>query len=281
MSPTALDSILEAFADGRVVPYLGAGVLSLSENCPVPATPQDLVSRLVTKGNVPHKLLKNLTGAAQFIENFKHRKTVVSGMTEAFKAPARPTSLHGFLARANAPLVVHVWYDDLVHRSMAEKENWGCVQGLSQSQHFGQWTQFYGADGTAMDETIATTWSTLVYEPIGAVAPEANYLVSDSDYVEVLTEIDIQTPIPALVQDLRRHRNFLFLGCRFNTQLDRVLAHQITKRSSDRHWAVMPETPTRNEERFLAEHGIERLDMSLEDFTAKLLAAGIPAPAAA
>jgi hypothetical protein len=28
------------------------------------------------------------------------------------------------------------------------------------------------------------------------VRPAANFLVSDSDYVEVLTEIDIQTPIP-------------------------------------------------------------------------------------
>lgn len=281
MDPTTLDTILEAFADGRVVPYLGSGVLSLAKDCPVPTTAQDLVSRLVTKGSVPHKLLKNLTGAAQFIENFKHRKTLVTGMTEAFKAPAKPNALHEFIAKANAPLVVHAWYDDLVHRSMGEKENWGCVQGLSQSQHFGQWTQFYGPDGSLMDETIATTWSTLVYEPIGAVTPEANYLVSDSDYVEVLTEIDIQTPIPELVQDLRRHRSFLFLGCRFNTQLDRVLAHQITKRSSDKHWAVLPETPTRNEERFMAEHGIERIDLPLAEFTERLVAAGIPAPATA
>jgi hypothetical protein len=46
-----------------------------------------------------------------------------------------------------------------------------------------------------------------------------NFLVSDSDYVEVLTEIDIQTPIPAVVQQRRTGRNFLFLGCRFSNQL--------------------------------------------------------------
>jgi hypothetical protein len=62
----------------------------------------------------------------------------------------------------------------------------------------------------------------------------------------------------------------LFLGCRFSTQLERSFAHQIMKRSSDRHWAVLPEQPTRNELRFLAQHGIERIAMPLESFVAEL-----------
>ena len=37
---------------------------------------------------------------------------------------------------------------------------------------------------------------TILYKPHGAVTPAQNVLVADSDYVEVLTEIDIQTPIP-------------------------------------------------------------------------------------
>jgi len=84
----------------------------------------------------------------------------------------------------------------------------------------------------------------------------------------VLTEIDIQTPIPQPVQDLRRDRHFLFLGCRFASQLERSFAGQIMKRSSDRHWAVLPEEPTRNEARFLDRQNIRRLDMSLADFAA-------------
>jgi hypothetical protein len=90
--------------------------------------------------------------------------------------------------------------------------------------------------------------------------------VSDSDYVEVLTEIDIQTPIPGAVQRLRTGRNFLFLGCRFAMRLDRLFARQIMKRSSAKHWAVLPDEPTRNEARFLAEQNIERIDMPLSQF---------------
>jgi hypothetical protein len=95
--------------------------------------------------------------------------------------------------------------------------------------------------------------------------------VSDSDYVEVLTEIDIQTPIPPLVQTLRRGRHFLFLGCRFNDQLQRTFARQIIKRSSDLHWAVLEGVPTRNEQRFMAEYGIRQIDMPLADFKAAFM----------
>jgi hypothetical protein len=86
----------------------------------------------------------------------------------------------------------------------------------------------------------------------------------------VLTEIDIQTPIPEAVQRLRTGRNFLFLGCRFAAQLERLFARQIMKRSSDRHWAVLPEEPTRNEARFLEQFQVERIDASLPEFVEAL-----------
>ena len=120
------------------------------------------------------------------------------------------------------------------------------------------------APALAPDE--AGTWSTLLYQPLGSVTPAANYLVSDTDFVEVLTEIDIQTPIPEPVQNIRTGGHFLFLGCRFAHQLDRLFARQIMKRSSDRHWAVLPAEPTRNEARFLEQQNIERIDMPLAEF---------------
>jgi hypothetical protein len=170
-------------------------------------------------------------------------------------------------------MIVHAWYDDLARKAFAGKEDWGSVQGASQSEHFGEWTRWYDPTGALADAVVGETWTTLLYEPVGSIAPASNFLVSDTDYVEFLTEIDIQTPVPDKVKDLRKGRHFLYLGCRFNTQLDRILAHQISKRSSEKHWAVLPDPPTRNELRFLEEHGIERIELPLEDFAAQLMGA--------
>jgi len=270
VAPTqTMHDIVAALDGGRAVPYLGPGLLTLAgENCPLPASPLALVDRLTAKATVPHKIRKNLTAAAQFIENFKHRRTVKAAMTEAFRSSVPPTELHRLLAALPVlPLLVHAWYDDLPQNALAARTSWGIAQGVSQAEYFGSWVHYFEADGTPVD---GAAWDTLLYQPFGSVSPAANFLVSDSDFVEVLTEIDIQTPIPDKVQHLRTGRHFLFLGCRFATQLDRIFARQIMKRSSAKHWAVLPEHPTKNELRFLALQHIERIDLPLRDFAAAL-----------
>jgi len=264
-----MHDIVAALDRGGAVPYLGPGLLTLAgENCPIPASPSALVDRLTAKATVPHKIRKNLTAAAQFIENFKHRRTVKAAMTEAFRSSVPPTELHRLVAALPVlPLLVHAWYDDLSQKALAARTSWGIAQGVSQAEHFGSWVHYLEADGTPVE---GAAWDTLLYQPFGSVSPAANFLVSDSDFVEVLTEIDIQTPIPDKVQQLRTGRHFLFLGCRFATQLDRIFARQIMKRSSAKHWAVLPEQPTKNELRFLAEQHIERIDLPLHDFAAAL-----------
>jgi hypothetical protein len=206
-------------------------------------------------------------------------------MTEAFSPKMPPTVLHRYLASLpSLPLWVHAWYDNLPQQALAEGgKPWGMVQGVSQAEHFGKWVHYFDAGGARREDLEAasaadspsstpssTLWPTLLYQPIGSVTPAANFLVSDSDYVEVLTEIDIQTPIPKTVQHLRSGRGFVFMGCRFSSQLERIFAQQIIKRSADRHWAVLPEEPTRNERRFLEQYRIQRIETPLKDWVAAL-----------
>lgn len=266
----AIDEVLVGLAQGRVIPYLGAGMLAAAPGSEIlPGSSLQLAQRLAARVSVPHKIRNNLTAAAQFIENFRHRKTVVREMTEAFSAKVDPGDLHRyFAALPQLPVIVSTWYDDLLMRTFASRHHWGAAQAVSQSEHFGTWVQYFDRCGTLVDEPQARTWTTLLYQPLGAVAPASNFLVSDTDFVEVLTEIDIQTPIPALVQERRRGRNFLFFGCRFSTQLERLFARQIMKRSSDQHWALLEGELPRNEARFLAEQNIQRIDMSLSEFLA-------------
>jgi hypothetical protein len=275
LNTSPLDAIATAFDGGNAIPFLGPGVLSFDgSGGQLPDSPKALVGHLTSKSSVPHKVRNNLGAAAQFIENFKHRSTVTNAMTEAFSADAQPTSLHTLLMSLPAlPLVVHAWYDDLPQKALRSRSSWGMAQGISQSEHFGDWIYYYHSDGTYAGveaDRVYADWKTLLYQPLGSVWPAHNYLVSDSDFVEVLTEIDIQTPIPDSVQEIRKGRSFLFLGCRFSTQLERLFAYQIIKRSSEKHWAILPEDTTPNELRFLEKHNIERISMRLDEFVIEL-----------
>ena len=278
MDTQFLNVIHTGLVNGRVIPYLGPGVLNLAdEPSPLPFAGSVLVTKLTAKASVPHKIRNNLSAAAQFIENFKHRKSVVASMKEAFSPPMAPTVLHRYLASLpRLPLWVHTWYDNLPQQALRDQErSWGMVQGVSQAEHFGEWVHFFDSDGSRRldlnSASVPSAWPTLLYQPLGSVSPAANFLVSDSDFVEVVTEIDIQTPIPKIVRQLRSGRSFVFLGCRFSTQLERIFAQQIIKRSSDRHYAVLPEEPTKNERRFLDQHHIQRIDAPLQAWVTTLV----------
>lgn len=263
-----LTYIREGIASGKIIPYLGSGVLAAS-GAAVPSDLPTLAQALSSRVSVPHKIRNNFTAAAQYIENFKHRKTLKTIITELFTVHTPTPALMQSLADLHLPLIVNLWYDNTMAKALsgqaAEPNDWGRIQGLSQSEHYGQWFGFYRPDGSLAEPQEVDQWKTILYEPWGSVEPDTNFLVSDSDFVEVLTEIDIQTPIPEVIQNLRLGKEFLFIGCRFNDQLQRTFARQIMKRSSDRHWAVIDGPLSRNEERFLEEQGIQRLDIPLAD----------------
>ncbi len=269
----AADQVLAALAAvkgeltaGHVIPYLGPGLFA-GDSASIPTTPEALALALHAKAPVSGRIRGNLWAAAQFIESRRHRKTLTALMTEIFRAPMVPTALHHRLAGWRLPLIVVTWYDGAMRAALQEsgRADWGEIQGVTRAGEFREiWTRAYDASGVQVDLAAAASWTTILYKPHGAVTPAANFLVSDSDYVEVLTEIDIQTPIPDVVKERRRKSAFLFIGARFHDQMLRIFARQIAKRSAGGHLAIAERALlTRNEVRFLDEAGIELIDCPL------------------
>lgn len=259
---------------GTIVPYLGPGVAEMSKP-DVPMTPEALAAFFGTKVALPRRARGNAWASAQHIESNKHRSTVTALMAQAFGPPVAPTSLHRHLATLSLPMIIDTWYDGAMRAALGGRDNWGEVQGITRAG-IGEdrWYRFYDAQGTEVGRAAAKDWTTLVYKPHGSIAPAKNFLISDADYVEVLTEIDIQTPIPDIVKERRTGRSFLFIGCRFNDQLLRTYARQITKRSADAHYALVePASLSRNELRFLVEQGLTPLAIALPR-AAEILLAG-------
>jgi hypothetical protein len=242
---------------GSVIPYLGPGVTALSTPT-APMTPEDLAAFFGTKVALPKRAKGNVWASAQHVESQKHRNTVTILMNEAFAAPVEPAPLHRYLASLGLPLIVDTWYDGAMRTALAERSDWGEVQGITRAGiNEDRWYRFYDTAGNQVERAAAEGWTTVLYKPHGCVAPAKNYLISDADYVEVLTEIDIQTPIPDVVKDRRTQRSFLFIGCRFHDQMLRTYARQVTKRSTGPHYAVVdPEVLTKNELRFFVEQAI-------------------------
>lgn len=259
-----LADVAKRLRRGEIVPYLGPGVGELAAPA-APMSAEALAAFFATKVALPRRAKGNAWASAQHIESTRHRATVTALMAEAFATPVAPTPLHAHLAALAPPMIVDSWYDGAMRAALFPQAGWGEVQGITRAG-IGEdcWFRFYDAAGSEVGRDLAGQWTTLLYKPHGGVTPARNFLITDADYVETLTEIDIQTPIPDAVKTRRTGRGFLFLGCRFNDQLLRIYARQIGKRSSDNHYAVVdPDTLLPNELRFLVEQRVTPLAMPL------------------
>ncbi|MDR3522857.1 MAG: SIR2 family protein [Acetobacteraceae bacterium] len=252
------DHIISRLRDGALIPYLGTGISTHIE-AKAPLSYEALAAFLGSKVALPRRARGNAWAAAQYIEGQRHRQTLDALMAEAFAVPVPPSGLHRFLATLNLPMIVDTWYDGAMRTALQDQTGWGEIQGINRAGiGESRWYRAYDPQGVAVPVEAAEGWRTLLYKPHGAVAPARNFLIADADYVEVLTEIDIQTPIPDAVKTRRTGRGFLFLGCRFHDQMLRSYARQIMKRSAGPHVAILPDaTLTSNELKFLAEQGIE------------------------
>lgn len=281
-SPSSLLAGIGAeMAAGNLVPFLGPDVLTIAAEPPVPVGARALAQALSGKVGVPGRIKNNLWHSAQYIETHKHRMTLDKLMAGFFQAVPEPNPLHRWLAGlSKLPLVVDTWYDGAMKAAFeaAGRDNWGMVQGCSKARRLdgGVWTRAVAPDGTIVGNEVADGWRTVLYKPHGAAQPTGDVLVSDSDYVEVLTDIDIGTPIPQVVKDRRAGRGFVFLGCRFYDQILRTFARQIAKRSGGPRYAVVPGELTRNELKFLEIEGITPITLPLAEAVA-LMSAERPA----
>lgn len=255
-----LEQAMNEVAAGTRIAYLGPEVSALSGGG-APTTPAELCARIEAEIRAPRRAAGNLWSVAQYVESRKFRATLDDIVRRAFDvAPAQSNPVHDWLAGCRPPMVVDTWYDDGILGAFG-KGDWGLVQGVSRN---GEWidifTRAYDSIGQEVPDADPA-WGSLIYKPHGLARAGSSYLMSDSDYVEVLTEIDIQRPIPQEVQNRRTGRPFLFLGCRLDDQMLRIFARQIAKRSAPGHIAVMPGPLTRMEGKFLAELGIRWLDL--------------------
>ena len=256
-----------ALVADELIPYLGPGLIDL-EGAAAPASPEAVAAALNGRAPAPARIRTNMWSVAQFIESQRHRKTLQAFMADIFSAPVAPSSLQRFLASLPLSLIVDVWYDDALAQALREagRDDFVEIQGVARSGFVDLWTRAYDSAGRECPPDAALSARTVLYSPHGGARPANNFLVSDSDYVETLTEIDIQSPIPEAVKGRRSARGFLFLGCRFHDQMLRTYARQIMKRSDGPRLAVMEASAmTRNEFKFLAEQRIELIDAPLAD----------------
>ena len=273
MSSSFFSEILSGLYDSQVVPYLGPGVLydSVSKITgePMPADSESLI--LAMNGGKPMapKLMYEFPRAAMNQELKRGRNFLTQFLDKLYAQTqwSRSTA-HKWIAEWRPKYVIDINRDTQLQDSYADEEHTlivGIARVIGTSNRF----KIYHYDGSSyfeIPEANVDQKLPILFKPMGTPKPEANYVASDADYVDYITELMGGFGIPNFLKDYRRGKKYLLLGLPLNRDSERMVMSDIVYGADEHKGWFLRKDPTDKEKRFSERMGFELIDMDCREF---------------
>ncbi len=275
MSATVFSEILAGLYDNKVIPYLGPGVLFDAKNkLTGEAMPADSNSLILAMNNgrpMAPKLMYEFPRAAMNLELKRGRNFLGQFLNKLYgETEWTRSALHDWLNEWRPAYVIDINRDTQLQDSYADEEH-TLIVGLARitASHFR--FKIYHYDGSAYFEITQEQVDprlTVLFKPMGTPKPEANFIASDADYVDYITELMGGFAIPDFLKEYRKGKQYLLIGLPLNRDSERMVMSDIIRDASEPKGWVLNKNPTDKEIRFCKKMGLEIVDAGVEELLA-------------
>jgi len=268
--------ILSGLQAGDVVPYLGPYALNGATNVatgePIPADSDSLIIAMNDGKPMAPKLMYEFPRAAMNLELKRGRSFVNRFLTRLYGEQRwTSTALHDWLAALQLPYIIDINRDTLLQEAYATQPH-TLIVGISRIGGTDYRFKLHHYDGQAyreigLDELDSSL--PILFKPMGTPRPEAQFIASDADYVDYITELMGGFGIPPFLKLYRQNKRYLLLGLRLNRDTERMVLADILYGANkpDSGWALIPE-PNDKERRFCKKLGLEIIEADIADLLA-------------
>jgi len=275
MSTTGFSEILTGLFENTVVPYLGPGVLYDATNkLTGEAMPADSNSLILAMNNgkpMAPKLMYEFPWAAMNQELKRVRNFLRQVLTKLFGATEwTRAAVHDWLAEWRPAYVIDINRDTQLQDSYADEEHTlivGVARITATAFRF-KIFHYDGADYFEIPQEQIDHRLPVLFKPMGTPKPEANYIASDADYVDYITELMGGFAIPDFLKEYRKGKQYLFIGMPLNRDSERMVMSDIVYGAAEHKGWVLNKNPTNKELRYCKKIGLEILDADVEDLLA-------------
>lgn len=262
-----LNELVKGIKLGDVVPYLGPGVLkgvtSKTEGSEIPADSDSLILAMNDGRPMAPRLMYEFPRAAMNLEQKKGRKFVERFLSKTYgETQWAESEFHRWLAELSPNYVVDINRDTQLQQFYFGKPH-NLVVGVARIAGNDYRFRIYEyANGSYMEKTLENANPSLpiLFKPMGTPLPEPNFVASDADYVDYITELMGGFAIPPFMKELRKNKKYLFVGMRFLRDTERMVLSDIIydAASEPTGWALIPD-PTDKELRYCDKKNIQVL----------------------
>jgi hypothetical protein len=265
--------ILSGLQNGSVVPYLGAraltGVIDTASGKAIPADSDSLILAMNNGQPMAPKLMYEFPRAAMNVELKRGRGALTKFLDRTYRDTNWSASaLHSWLAGQKLPYIVDTNRDTLLQKAYATLPH-TLIIGVSRISAAAPRFKLFQYDGSAyqaIEPEAVDPFLPVLFKPLGTPLPESNYIASDADFVDYITELMGGFAIPPFLKDMRQGRKYLLLGMRLNRDTERMVLSDIVFGHGG-GWALITNANDK-EKRYLDKLGIELIEADVADFMA-------------
>ena len=269
--------LLDELNRKRLVPFLGPGILHDVRHAvtgqAIPADSDSLILAINEGRPMAPKLMYEFPRAAMNLELKKGRRFVEKALTRVYADEGwTRAAVHDWLARWMPPYVVDINRDSQLQQTYGETPH-VLVRGLARTAG----TQFrytlHRHDGhgyaTVTSEALSTDVP-ILFKPMGSTLPDSQFVASDADYVDYITELMGGFAIPSFLKEYRQDKKYLLLGLSLTRDTERMVMSEIILNGDERRgWAVIKD-PGPKQVRFCERIGLDIIDMDVPTFMARM-----------
>jgi len=275
MSSTVFSEILNGLYENRVVPYIGPGALFDATNkltgAAMPADSNSLILAMNNGNPMAPKLMYEFPRAAMNQELKKGRNFLGQFLTKLYgETEWNRAAVHDWLAEWKPSYVIDINRDTQLQDSYADVEHTLIVgvARITASQFRYKIYHFDGSDYFEIPQEQVDTRLPILFKPMGTPKPEANYIASDADYVDYITELMGGFAIPDFLKEYRKGKQYLFIGVPLNRDSERMVMSDIVYGAAGHKGWVLNKNPTAKELRYCKKIGLEIVNAGVEDLLA-------------
>jgi hypothetical protein len=275
MSSDVFSEILTGLYENQVVPYLGPGALFDATNkltgAPMPADSNSLILAMNNGKPMAPKLMYEFPRAAMNQELKKGRNFLGQFLTKLYgETEYTRAAVHGWLAEWKPAYVIDINRDTQLQDSYADEEHTLIVgvARITASQFRFRIYHFDGSTYFEIPQEQVDPRLPILFKPMGTPKPEANYIASDADYVDYITELMGGFAIPDFLKEYRKGKQYLFIGVPLNRDSERMVMSDIVYGAAEHKGWVLNKNPTAKEQRYCKKIGLEIIDAGVEDLLA-------------
>lgn len=231
-----MDNIAQKIRSGEIVPFIGMGVFANTKADDGSMLPFDSDSMVLALNNgraMSPRLMYEYSRAAMSLEQRKGRDFIVQMTNHVFTSKSYELpKVYEVLKSLQAPYVIDTNLDDSLQKAYADTEHF-LITGVSRIMaDYARYVIYkynpQTSEYTKVQESVLHTDIPILFKPMGSTRPEMNFIISDADFVDWLTEAMGGYAMPKLLKEYRKEKEYLFLGMDFSRDTFRMVANEIT-----------------------------------------------------